>query len=195
VIQMHGYNPANPVYVRWWAADERHSHIDAEFQNHQEVIYLDRTAAETPNTSAWDKDIMTVIAEVKRLFNVVRTGFISRVIPWGGGGRGMSRPGIPTCSRQSRRCSEGPTTMPSCRRRISRDSALLTVLQEKQSSWAMADGLLNLPIFVHHGDADQSVNVDYSRWGSGCSSAGATTCGITSIPDAFTKLWRARTAT
>jgi hypothetical protein len=28
----------------------------------------------------------------------------------------------------------------------------------------MAEGLLNIPIFVHHGDADQSVNVDYSRW-------------------------------
>ena len=29
----------------------------------------------------------------------------------------------------------------------------------------MADGLLNVPIFVHHGDADQAVNVEYSRWG------------------------------
>ena len=29
----------------------------------------------------------------------------------------------------------------------------------------MADGLLNIPIFVRHGDVDQSVNVDYSRWG------------------------------
>ena len=28
----------------------------------------------------------------------------------------------------------------------------------------MADGLLNVPIFVHHGDADQAVNVEYSRW-------------------------------
>jgi hypothetical protein len=35
---------------------------------------------------------------------------------------------------------------------------------EKESSWAMADGLLNIPIFIYHGDADQSVNVDYSRW-------------------------------
>ena len=28
----------------------------------------------------------------------------------------------------------------------------------------MAEGLLNTPIFVHHGDMDQSVNVEYSRW-------------------------------
>jgi dienelactone hydrolase len=36
---------------------------------------------------------------------------------------------------------------------------------EKSSSWSMADGLLNTPIFVHHGDADAAVNVDWSRWG------------------------------
>jgi hypothetical protein len=35
---------------------------------------------------------------------------------------------------------------------------------ERNSTWAMADSLLNLPIFVHHGDSDQSVNVEFSRW-------------------------------
>lgn len=29
----------------------------------------------------------------------------------------------------------------------------------------MADGLINTPVFVQHGDADQAVKVDYSRWG------------------------------
>ena len=34
-----------------------------------------------------------------------------------------------------------------------------------ESSWAMAESLLNVPILVHHGDVDRSVNVDYSRYG------------------------------
>ena len=38
-------------------------------------------------------------------------------------------------------------------------------LKEKQSSWSMADSLVNTPIYVHHGDIDQAVNVDWSRWG------------------------------
>ena len=38
-------------------------------------------------------------------------------------------------------------------------------LSEKQSSWAMAEGLLHVPVFVHQGDVDTAVNVDYSRWG------------------------------
>ena len=34
-----------------------------------------------------------------------------------------------------------------------------------QSSWSMAESLVNTPIYVHHGDIDQAVNVDWSRWG------------------------------
>src|ERR1017187_667292 len=37
--------------------------------------------------------------------------------------------------------------------------------EKRESSWAMAEGLLNLPILVHHGDVDRSVNVDFSRYG------------------------------
>jgi hypothetical protein len=43
-------------------------------------------------------------------------------------------------------------------------SPLDRFFNEKESTWAPAEGLLNIPIFIHHGDADQSVNVDYSRW-------------------------------
>ncbi len=38
-------------------------------------------------------------------------------------------------------------------------------LQERQSSWSMAESLVNTPVYVHHGDIDQAVNVDWSRWG------------------------------
>jgi dienelactone hydrolase len=37
-------------------------------------------------------------------------------------------------------------------------------LQEEQSTWSMAESLLNLPIIVRHGDQDQVVSVEYSRW-------------------------------
>jgi hypothetical protein len=38
-------------------------------------------------------------------------------------------------------------------------------LNEKQSAWSMADSLVNTPIYVHHGDQDEAVTVDWSRWG------------------------------
>jgi hypothetical protein len=38
-------------------------------------------------------------------------------------------------------------------------------IEERGSSWAQAESLNNLPIFVHHGDDDRAVKVDWSRWG------------------------------
>ena len=38
-------------------------------------------------------------------------------------------------------------------------------LKESESNWALAEGLNNLPILVHHGDMDAAVNVEQSRWG------------------------------
>jgi hypothetical protein len=38
-------------------------------------------------------------------------------------------------------------------------------LAEKGSSWSMAESLLHMPILVHHGDVDQSVNVEFSHYG------------------------------
>ena len=37
--------------------------------------------------------------------------------------------------------------------------------QDKRSSWSMADSLINMPVYVHHGDADAAVNVEWSRYG------------------------------
>jgi predicted peptidase len=45
--------------------------------------------------------------------------------------------------------------------------------EDKRSSWSMADSLINMPIYVHHGDQDHSVNVEYSRYEFACCSAGA----------------------
>ncbi len=41
VVQIHGYNGANPVYVRWWSADQRHADVDTEFSN-QRARHLHR---------------------------------------------------------------------------------------------------------------------------------------------------------
>lgn len=167
VIQMHGYNPANPVYVRWWAADERHSHIDAEFQNHQEVIYLEpHGRGNTQYLGMGDKDIMTVIAEVKRLFNVDEDRIYLTGDSMGGWGTWNVATRHPDLFAAIAPVFGGTDYHAFMSEEdLARLGPVDRFFQEKQSSWAMADGLLNLPIFVHHGDADQSVNVDYSRWG------------------------------
>jgi dienelactone hydrolase len=167
VIQMHGYNPANPVYVRWWGADERHAGIGTEFSGHQSVIYVEpHGRGNTQYLGMGDKDIVTVIAEVKRLFNVDEDRIYLTGDSMGGWGTwnvATRHPDLFAAIAPVFGGSDYHAQMPE--EALSRLGPLDRFLLEKQSSWAMADGLLNTPIFVHHGDADQSVNVEYSRWG------------------------------
>ena len=166
VIQMHGYNPANPVYVRWWAADSRYAGIDTEFSNHQQVIYLEpHGRGNSSYLGMGDSDVVHAIAEAKRLFNVDEDRVYLTGDSMGGWGTweianrhpdlfAAIAPVFGGSDYHSRMSEED----------LAKLSPLDRFFDEKESTWAMADGLLNIPIFVHHGDADQSVNVDYSRW-------------------------------
>jgi hypothetical protein len=37
VVRLHGYNPANPGYVKWWSVDLRHNMADQEYANGQGI--------------------------------------------------------------------------------------------------------------------------------------------------------------
>jgi dienelactone hydrolase len=167
VIQMHGYNPANPVYVRWWGADERHSGINTEFSDHQRVIYVEpHGRGNTQYLGMGDNDIQRIIVEAKRLFNVDEDRIYLTGDSMGGWGTWNVATRHPDLFAAIAPVFGGTDYHAYM---SEEDLAKLTPIDrffnEKQSSWSMADGLLNVPIFVHHGDADQSVNVEYSRWG------------------------------
>lgn len=167
VIQLHGYNPANPVYVRWWAADLRHVGSDAEFSGHQGVIYMEpHGRGNTSYRGMGDADIMQVIAEAKRLFNVDENRIYLTGDSMGGWGTwnvATRHPELFAAIAPVFGGSDYHSQM--SEEDLAKLSPVERFFYEKESSWALADGLLNVPIFVHHGDADQSVNVDYSRWG------------------------------
>ena len=167
VIQMHGYNPANPGYVRWWGADERHSGINTEFSNHQGVIYMEpHGRGNTQYLGMGDNDVQRVIAEAKRLFNVDEDRIYLTGDSMGGWGTWNVATRHPDMFAAIAPVFGGTDYHAQM---SEEDLAGLTprdrFFSEKQSSWSMADGLLNIPIYVHHGDADQAVNVEYSRWG------------------------------
>jgi dienelactone hydrolase len=166
VMQLHGYNPANPVYVRWWGASERHPGIDTEFSSHRGVIYLEAHGrGNAQYLGMGDSDVVHAIAEAKRLFSVDEdrvylTG--DSMGGWGTWNVATRHPGL--------FAAIAPVFGGVDYHSVTSEEDLARLLpverfaSEKQSSWAMADGLLNVPIFVHHGDADGAVNVEYSRW-------------------------------
>ncbi len=167
VLQIHGFNPANPKYVRWWSADSRHPGINAEFANHQGVIYMEPHGRGNTNyLGLGDTDILTVIAMAKKYFSVDEdrvylTG--DSMGGWGTWNVGTRHPGLFAAIAPVYGGADYHSQVPEAE--LAKLSDLERLRFEKQSSWAMADCLLNVPIFVHHGDVDKTVSVDYSRYG------------------------------
>ena len=166
VIQMHGYNPANPVYVRWWAADGRYASIDTEFSNHQQVIYMEpHGRGNAQYLGMGDSDVVHAIVEAKRLFNVDEDRVYLTGDSMGGWGTweiANRHPDLFAAIAPVFGGSDYHSRM--TEEELAKLSPVDRFLNEKESTWSMSEGLLNIPIFVHHGDADQSVNVEYSRW-------------------------------
>lgn len=166
VLQLHGYNPANPVYVGWWSIDARHPNLDTEFKDHQQVIYIEpHGRGNTRYLGLGDADIMRVIAEAKKIFNVDENRvYLS----------GESMGGWGTWNVGTRHPDTFAAIAPifggdDYRVMMSEEQlAALTpadrFLQERASSWARAEGLNNTPIYIHHGDVDKAVSVEGSRW-------------------------------
>lgn len=166
VMQLHGYNPANPAYVRWWGASDRHPGIDTEFEGHQGVLYLEAHGrGNTQYLGLGDSDVVSALAEAKRLFNVdddrvYLTG--DSMGGWGTWNVATRHPDLFAAIAPVFGGVDYHSTL--SEEDLARLLPVERFANEKESSWAMADGLLNVPIFVHHGDADQAVNVEYSRW-------------------------------
>ncbi len=167
VLNLHGYNPANPLYVRWWSADSRHSGHDTEFSKREGLIYLEpHGRGNTSYIGMGDSDVLRALAEAKKLFNVDEDRVYlmgSSMGGWGTWNVSTRHPDVFAAIQPIFGGSDYHAEM--SEEDLARLDSLARFLSEKQSSWSMADSLLNIPIFVHHGDVDKAVNVDYSRWG------------------------------
>ena len=167
VVQIHGYNPANPEYVRWWSADMRHSAADVEYAGRQGIIYVEpHGRGNTQYLGLGDQDIVRVIESLKKRLSVDEDRVYLRGDSMGGWGTwnvGTRHPELFAAIAPIYGGVDYHSTL--SEEELAKLNPVQRFLQEKQSSWAMADGLLNMPILVHHGDSDQSVNVEYSRYG------------------------------
>jgi len=167
VLQLHGFNRANPVYWRWWLVDSRHAAIDAEFSDHRQVIYIEPHGRNNVGyLGIGDSDVMRCLAEARRAFSIDENRVYLSGDSMGGWGTwniGMRHPDVfaaiaPVIGGADYHAQQSEEE-------LARLSPMDRFLEERRSSWAQAEGLLNVPIFIRHGDADDTVNVDWSRWG------------------------------
>jgi hypothetical protein len=71
VVQLHGYNGANPEYVRWWAVDSRHHPIHAVDRGADGPVYLEpHGRGNTAYRGFGEKDVLRAIAEAKKAFAI-----------------------------------------------------------------------------------------------------------------------------
>ncbi|HXK08176.1 MAG TPA: prolyl oligopeptidase family serine peptidase, partial [Vicinamibacteria bacterium] len=166
VVQLHGYNPANPEYVRWWAVDSRHAAIHAVDRGADSPVYIEpHGRGNTAYRGFGEKDVLRAIAEAKKALSIDE----DRVYLMGDsmGGWGTWQVG----TRNPEVFAAIAPVFGGADYRAQLEKAVLAkllpaerFLQERRSSWAQAESLLGLPILVSHGDSDKSVNVEYSRW-------------------------------
>jgi dienelactone hydrolase len=167
VLQLHGFNPANPLYWDWWSADNRHAGPDMESAGGQGVIYIEphgRGNVQYRNFA--DADVMRCIAEARKLFSIDenRTYLTGDSMGgWGVWNVSTRHPELFAAIAPIFGGLDYHSVVSD--EEAAKFSPAERFLQERESSWAMADSLLNTPIFVHHGDADAAVNVEWSRWG------------------------------
>lgn len=166
VVQLHGYNPANPEYVRWWGVDSRHHAIHFMDRGGDGPVYIEpHGRGNTQYRGFGEKDVLRAIAETKKALSIDEDRVYLMGDSMGGWGTwqvATRNPEVfaaiaPIYGGADYRAQLEPAV-------LAKLTPAERFLRERDSSWAQAEGLLNLPILVSHGDADRSVNVEYSRW-------------------------------
>ena len=161
VLYLHGYHAPNPEYYRWWRADVRH----AEPADRQGVIYLEpHGRGNTGYLGIGDQAILKVIAVARELFSVDENRIYLTGESMGGWGTwnvASRHPELfaaiaPVFGGVDYRSQEE-------QRKFGTITPLERFIRDQRSSFSTAESLLNLPIWVWHGDADKSVPVQWSR--------------------------------
>lgn len=162
VIYLHGYNPDNPEYVKWWAIDSRHHNRAEEYG----VIYLvPHGRGNTGYRGIGKQDVLRCIQMANDRFSVDEDRVYLTGESMGGGGTwhvGSRHPELFAAIAPVFGGWDYLVNTPD------EDLQKLTPLErffhEQDSSFAQVESLLATPVFVHHGDADHIVDVRNSRY-------------------------------
>lgn len=162
VLNLHGYNPRNPRYVDWWGATKRH---DPLAERHGVIMVYPHGRGNTGYRGIGDADVMRALQEAKGTFAVDTDHVYLMGNSMGGGGTwhvGTRHPDVfaaigPIYGGWDYHASMEPEEYAEL-------SAAAKYREEKWSSFSHAEAMLNTPVFVNHGDRDELVDVDYSRY-------------------------------
>jgi len=162
VVYLHGYNGDNPEYINWWDVDRRHHDIADKYG----VIFIEpHGRGNTQYLGIGDRDVLKCIELAKQKLNVdadrvYLTG--SSMGGWGTWNVGTRHPELFAAIAPIYGGDDYHVGM--SEENIAKMSAWNSYLRDKSSSSSRFESLLTMPILVSHGDNDQSVDVNNSRY-------------------------------
>ncbi len=164
VVSLHGYNPPNPPYVRWWGVDGRHNPMA---DNHGVIFIEPHARGNAQYRGIGEQDVLRAIAEAKRTLSVDDDRVYLMGESMGGAGTWIIASRHPDLFAAAAPIFGGwdfrllPGSGVGGNPRADTPPELFAV--EALSSFANAENLCNVPLFVNHGDADPTVSVEHSR--------------------------------
>ena len=162
VVVLHGYNPRNPEYIHWWGVTSRHNAIA---ERHGAVVLEPHGRGNTSYRGIGDADVVRAIRLAAEGLSIDADRVYLTGYSMGGGGTWHVGTRHPELFAAIAPIYGGWDY----RGWIEADEfAKLTPLEkfgrERWSSFAQAESLLTTPVFVNHGDADDLVDVKFSRY-------------------------------
>jgi dienelactone hydrolase len=166
MLFLHGYNPPNPPYVRWWSIADRYNSVA---ERHHLVVLEPMGRGNVDYRWMGERDVLRCLAEAQKRFPLDGNRIYLSGESMGGNGTWL------ISSRNPQLFAAAAPVFGGWDYRINQNGYNYTnpdgtrpmeaFLQEAHSSFAGAEGLLNVPLFVLHGDKDAAVPVEQSRHG------------------------------
>ena len=166
LIFLHGYNPPNPPYVRWWSIADRHNGVA---ERNGLIVLEPMGRGNVDYRWMGEADVLRCLAEAKRRFKVDEDRVYITGESMGGNGTWLIASRNPQLFAAAAPVYGGYDyrigaygynyTNPLGTRPMER------FIHEAHASFAGAEGLLHVPVYALHGDQDAAVPVEQSRHG------------------------------
>jgi poly(3-hydroxybutyrate) depolymerase len=165
LVVLHGFNPPNPPISEWWSVDRRHDRMADE----KGLVVLEvHGRGNAQYQGPGEQDVLRAIGEVKRRYAVDGSRVYLLGESMGGHGTWRIASRHPNLFAAAAPYFGGwdfrltPTAAGGFAGLAPRNRWEAFTL-EAASSFANAESLANVPLFVSHGDADPTVNIAYTR--------------------------------
>jgi poly(3-hydroxybutyrate) depolymerase len=160
IVNLHGYNPPNPPYVRWWGVDQRHNGMaDEGF-----IVIEPHGRGNTFYAGIGEADVLRAVDAAKARFNVDAARVYLMGYSMGGAGTWtVGTRNVDIFAAIAPVFGGWDTRLWMDAGQVLGLTPVRRLMAEREASFAQAETLLSTPVFVNHGDADPLVPADQSR--------------------------------